>query len=175
VTPFLDQRRIRPAKRGGGFEVRLEPAERELLASLPSQLVELLDATAGDDAAVAADPALARLFPRAYRDDCDNEANTDYHRLMGEDLRERHRSSLETLAAGAALDRIEIEDLHAWAAALTQLRLVLGARVGITDELDWDDIDDSHPAANAFALYGWLSWLQEQVVESLTTTLPDPL
>lgn len=171
MSPLRDDRRIRPAKRGGGFEVRLDPAERELLAALPAQLVELLDATAGDDAAVAADPALARLFPRAYRAESEAEANAEYHRLMGEDLRERHRTALETLAAGAALDRVEVEDLHCWAAALTQLRLVLGARLDITDETDWDDIDDGHPAAGAYALYGWLSWLQEQVVESLTTTL----
>ena len=171
MSPLRDQRRIRPAKRGGGFEVRLEPPERELLASLPGQLVELLDATAGDDAAVAADPALARLFPRAYRDEREAEASGEYHRLMGEDLRERHRSALETLAAGATADRVEADDLHRWAAALTQLRLVLGTRIGVTEDVDWDDIDDSHPAAGAFALYGWLSWLQEQVVESLTTTL----
>ena len=37
---------------GDGYELRLPEAERELLASLPGQLVEMLDASAGDPEAL---------------------------------------------------------------------------------------------------------------------------
>jgi len=171
VSPlFRDQRRIR-ASRSGGFDVRLPAAERELLAELPGQLVELLDATAGDESAIAADPALARLFPAAYRDGCEAEANDEFRRLMMGDLRDRHRGALEVLAAGSSATHVEAEELHAWMTALTQLRLVIGTRVGITEDIDPTDVDPNHPAAGTYALYGYLSWLQEQVVVALSTTI----
>lgn len=167
---FRDDRRIRRAKSGDGFDIRLPDTERDLLASLPSELVALLDETAGDPDAMKEDPALARLFPDAYTA-VDTGFNDEYRRLMTDDLRDRHRISLETLASGATSNRIDTEELHAWMTALNQLRLVLGTRLEVTEDLDPRDIDANHPNANAFALYSYLSWLQEQAVEALTSTL----
>jgi len=165
---FGDDRRIRPSKRGG-FDIRLPDAERELLASLPGELVELLDASAGDPEAIANDPALARLFPDAYSA-ADSDLAAEYRRLMTEDLRERHRASLEVMAAGANADRIDADELYAWMTALGQLRLVIGTRLGVTEEMP-NGFPDDDPAATAFALYSYLSWLQEQAVEALSATL----
>ncbi|MEY2468021.1 MAG: hypothetical protein QOF21_719 [Actinomycetota bacterium] len=166
---FGDDRRIRPSKRGG-FDIRLPDAERELLASLPGELVELLDASVGDPDAIANDPALARLFPDAYTA-IDADLAAEYRRLMTEDLRERHRASLETMAAGANADRIDADELYAWMTALGQLRLVIGTRIGVTEDLQAEGFPEDHPAAEAFALYSYLSWLQEQAVEALSATL----
>jgi hypothetical protein len=142
---------------GDGFTLRLPIAERELLASLPGQLVELLDE--GDDE----DPAVARLFPDAYSA-ADADLAEEYRRLMNDDLRDRHRAALETLAAGAHAEHVSAEDLYAWMTALTQLRLVIGTRIGVTEE--WEP-DEDDPAAG---VYGYLSWLQEQVIAALSST-----
>jgi hypothetical protein len=149
-------------RKGDGFVIKLPEEERELLASLPGQLVELLDATAGDAEALS-DPAIARLFPDAYSA-ADGDLAEEYRRLMTDDLRERHRASLETLAAGAHAERVDEGELYAWMTALTQLRLVLGTRLGITE----DTIpSDDEPA---YAVYSYLSYLQEIIVEALSST-----
>ena len=148
-------------RKGDGFVVKLPEEERELLASLPGQLVELLDATAGDPEAMQ-DPALARLFPDAYSA-ADADLADEYRRLMTDDLRDRHRASLETLAAGARAERVDEGELYAWMTALTQLRLVLGTRLGITEDMIPPDDDP------AYGVYSYLSYLQELVVEALSS------
>lgn len=141
-----------------GFDLHLSIDERELLASLPGQLVELLDANDPDD------PALQRLFPDAYSA-ADSDHAEEYRRLMTEDLRERHRIALETLAAGAHAEHLSGDDLYAWMTALTQLRLVIGTRIGVTE--DWEPEADDATAG----VYSYLSWLQDQVVAALAQQL----
>jgi hypothetical protein len=148
-------------RKGDGFVIKLPEEERELLASLPGQLVELLDASAGDADAMS-DPALARLFPDAYSA-ADGDLADEYRRLMTDDLRDRHRASLETLAAGAHAERVGEGELYAWMTALTQLRLVLGTRLGITEDAIPPDDEP------AYAVYSYLSYLQELVVEALSS------
>ncbi len=154
---FRDNRPIRPNKKGDGFELRLSENERELLARLPLELVQLLDLDPADD------PGLRRLFPDAYSP-LDQEHNDEYKRLMHDDLRDRHREALETLASDAHATVISAERLYAWMTALGQLRLVIGTRLGVTEDTDPDDSPE-------FALYGYLSYLQESVVEAMSTTL----
>jgi len=148
-------------RKGDAYVIKLPEAERELLASLPGQLVELLDATAGDTDALS-DPAIARLFPDAYSA-ADGDLADEYRRLMTDDLRERHRASLETLAAGAHAERVDEGELYAWMTALTQLRLVLGTRLGITEDTVPPEDDP------AFGVYSYLSYLQEVIVEALSS------
>lgn len=130
-------------------------AERDVLASLPLQLVEILDTPLDED------PAIARLFPDAYSAAEHAEHAAEFRRYMEDDLRDRHRLALETLATGARSERIDHDELYAWMTALTQLRLVLGTRIGISEHTEPED----SPAGN---LYGYLSWLQEQVVAALS-------
>ena len=59
---------------------------------------------------------------------------------------------------------ISADRLYAWMTALGQLRLVIGTRIGVTEDTEPDDSPE-------FALYGYLSYLQEQVVEAMSTTL----
>ncbi len=167
---FRDDRRVRPAKHRDGFEIRLPDDERELLASLPGQLVELLDQAARDETLMREDPALARLYPDAYGDEHAEHAE-EFRRLMTEDLRERHRAALELLAATASREVIDADELHAWMSAINQLRLVLGTRLGVTEDENPAEITEDDPRFAGYSLYGYLSYLQEQVVEALTSTL----
>ena len=141
----------------GRFELRLSAEERRLLRELPVQLASLL-AEAPDD------PSLRRLFPPAYADDAD--ADAEYHQLMHAELAGQHRDALAVLAETADRDEVGAEELHAWLAALNDLRLVLGTRLGVTEELYEQELDADDPAAAELGVYLYLTSLQEQVVEA---------
>jgi Domain of unknown function (DUF2017) len=145
--------------RKGEFRLRLSPAERQLLRSLPADLRALL-------AADQRDPALRRLFPPAYEDDGQEES--EYQRLMADELLEDRREALRVLEATAERDRLRADELEAWLRALNTLRLVLGTRLGITEDFD-GTVDEDDPLAHELAVYAYLTWLQEQVVEAAAT------
>ena len=50
--------------------------------------------------------------------------------------------------------------------AVNSLRLVLGTRLDVSE--DMDEVDPDHPEAPAFAVYQYLSFLLETIVASLT-------
>jgi hypothetical protein len=146
--------------RDGSYEVDLETWERDLLRSLPGQLRDLLTTD---------DPALERLYPPAYVDD--DERNDEYQRLMRGDLEDRRRTSLDVMEATIDESRLDEEQLVAWMGAINDLRLVLGTRLDVTDDPLEEQVDEDDPRAPAFALYGYLGWLQEAVVAALSSAL----
>ncbi len=147
--------RIRRTRKGD-FELRLPPAERDVLRTLPSQLRAILRRD---------DPALERLFPPAYAED--PELETEYRGLVRDDLTTARESSLDVMEATIDASRLDEEQVLAWLGALNDLRLVLGTRLDVTEELYEAGIRDDDPRAPAFAVYQYLGWLQEQVVEGL--------
>jgi hypothetical protein len=155
------QRRIRRTRKGD-FELRIPSQEREILAALPSRLRELL----GSD-----DPAVGRLFPPAYEDDPARQA--DYENLVRGDLTAQRLRSLEIMEATLRSDRLDEEQVGAWLAALNDLRLVLGTKLDVDEDMDPDDISDTDEQAPAYALYYYLGWLEEQIVAELAAGL-DP-
>ncbi len=155
------QRRIRRTRRGD-FELRIPQQEREVLATLPQRLRELL----GSD-----DPAVGRLFPPAYEDDPARQA--DYEALVREDLTAQRLRSLEIMEETLRADRLDEEQLSAWLGALNDLRLVLGTKLDVDEDMDPDGIPDTDEQAPAYALYYYLGWLEEQIVEELAAGL-DP-
>jgi hypothetical protein len=148
--------------RNGGFRLKLPREERELLASLPSQLREVLRDP--DD-----DPALRRLFPPAYADD--PEADDEYRRLMRDELLEGKLAALRVVEETAYAEHIDADELEAWLGALESLRLYLGTMLDVTEESYESAPDPDDPDAPMMALYGYLSWLQEQAVEALSAGL----
>ena len=151
--PFNLGRRVRRSG-PGRYDLRLPAAERELLRSLPGQLRELLTSD---------DPSLVRLFPAAYPDDPERDA--EYRRLVRDDLLRRHLEALDTLEATVDAKRVDEQQLTGWLAALNDVRLVLGTRLDVSE--DMDPVPDDHPDAGALAVYSYLGWLQEQVVAAL--------
>ena len=155
-------RRLRRT-RGGQYQLRLSRAERDLLRSLPGQVRELIESTD------PADPSVRRLFPPAYRDEDENEAEADYQNLVHGDLLEHHRQALTVMEETIDADRLDEGQVVSWLSALNELRLVLGTNLDVSDDLE--PVGTSDPRAPGLALYGYLSWLEEQVVEALETTL----
>ncbi len=148
------------ARRDGSFRVRLPAEERDILAALPSQLREALEAE---------EPTLFRLFPPAHADD--DAANADYAQLVGTSLLDGKLRALEQLERTAHAERLTEDDLGAWLGAIESLRLALGTQLDVTEE-SYGALDRSDPDAPRLALYHWLSWLQDEVVQALATTLP---
>ncbi len=143
--------------RRGDFRLRLSDGERALLRRLPAELIALL-------AADPDDPALSRLRPSAYEND--PEAEDEYRRLMEGELEAGRREALSLLAETADRDRLTAEELDAWLRALTDLRLALGTRLDVTEEVYERAIDPRDPEAYELSVFAYLSWLQEQAVEA---------
>jgi hypothetical protein len=141
----------RPVKRTrpGRYQLHLSKDERELLRSLPVQLNELLDRN---------DPSLERLFPPAYENE--PELDAEYQRLMREDLVERRRVALDAMTATLDADSLSEEELTAWLGALNDFRLVLGTQLGVTE----DEIPEETPE---YGLYHYLTYLEDSVVTAL--------
>jgi hypothetical protein len=138
----------------GDVLVHLSPEERSLLLGLAGELRAQLE----DE---SRDPSLRRLFPPAY-DDADDERG--YRELAGDELLSGRRQALELLAATARSDRLSAEEADAWLRALNDLRLVLGTRLDVQEDMLLDA-----PQTPDLALYGYLSWLQEQLVAALSS------
>jgi hypothetical protein len=153
---MLERRRI-DRVRGGGIRLRLPREERDLLRSLPAQLRRLLDEAPED-------PSLERLFPPAYDD---AESEDEYRRLMGDELLDGRRRALQVVEETLDQDRLSSEQAQAWLTALNDLRLVLGTRLDVREDSLLTDLRAGDPRAPELAVYAYLSWLQEQLVEAL--------
>lgn len=143
--------------RGGAYELRLPAEERAVLREFMPQLRQLLD---GD----LADPALRRLFPTAYADD--PERDREYQALVRDDLADRHRAAVDTMVATVDERRLNEEQLTAWMGAVNDVRLVLGTRLDVSEETDLAP-DPDEPDAPLLALYSYLGFLLEHIVEAL--------
>ena len=173
--------RFRRTRRG--VEAKLERVEALVLSQCAEELLELLGDSdevpedpiaamvgiAGGEAALPDDPALARLLPDAYGDD--PAAAGDFRRYTEADLRAGKRAAASTalaqlvpLAEGGRLI-LDREQAEQWLSWLNDIRLVLGTRLGVTEDLE--DVDPEDPRAAVLGVYGWLGWLQESLLSCL--------
>lgn len=131
------------------------------MRDLPDQLRTLLEAP--DEG----DPAVDRLFPPGYADE-HADRNAEYAVLTRDDLTERRLAGVAEMASTIDADRLTEEQLLAWLGAINDLRLVLGVRLDVTEETVAEDFEGD-PRAPTFALYGYLSWLEEDIVTALSS------
>lgn len=142
-----------------GIDVSLPDDERDILATLLSQFRELLMI---DD-----DPNLTRLKPVAHPDD--PEASREYTEMVGDQLLRQRLEAIEAVEGGLEGATLDDEGIAAWLQTINGLRLVLGERLDVTEDLD---VDQRDPEAPAYALYEWLGWLLEQLVRAAADDLP---
>lgn len=141
----------------GEIRLRLPEEEQVLLREIAASTRELL--VDGDD------PALRRLFPPAYDDpDLDEE----YRELTRRQLAAGREQALDHLGATVDRDVLLPNDADLWLRALNDVRLVLGTRLDVTEDLDWNGLSPQDPRAPELALYAYVSWIQEQLVEAST-------
>ncbi|HZW44664.1 MAG TPA: DUF2017 domain-containing protein [Dermatophilaceae bacterium] len=187
-------------RKGDRFVARLDDVEREVVVGLMQQTQEFLEPAhrepTGDtfDDLVATlgvrplgdptltpqtpfDPALERLLPPANREDPAMAA--EFRRLTEHGLRERKTANLAT-AIAALLDsdgdKVKLDQAQAQAmvVALTDVRLLLGERLGLQTDDDADALQDRLEAASEddpqlylAAYYDFMTWLQESLTQAL--------
>lgn len=166
-------------RRESEITASLTRAERSVLLQLAEELLALLgQADEHDDPLAAAvgistndrlpeDPALARLLPDAYQ----NPAHAgEFRRYTEHGLREGKRQRLENVIADLERE-IRLTDIEAlnWAMALNDMRLFLGVRLEVVEDLDVDALSDSDPRKAGLTIFSWLGWLQQTLIECLAT------
>jgi Domain of unknown function (DUF2017) len=140
----------------GGVRLRFHEGEVLLLRELLDELEGLLE---DPD-----DPALRRLFPQAHDDP---ESEEQYRSLVRDQLLGGRSKALAVVRDTLGEETLSLDEADAWLRALNDLRLVLGTRLDVTEDLDYENIDLNEPRGRDLAVYGYLTWLQEQLVEAL--------
>jgi hypothetical protein len=74
---------------------------------------------------------------------------------------------------GEVVVPLEDESVGALLSVLNDARLALGTQLGVTDDLDDDEVDPSDPRAPGLAAYGWMTYLEGELVEALLEELPE--
>ena len=143
----------------GGVRLRFHEGEVLLLRELVDELTALLEDPA--------DPALRRLFPPAHDDP---ETEKQYRSLVGDQLVHGRTAAVAVVRETLGGDTLDSEQADAWLRALNDLRLLLGTRLDVSEEIDFEHLDLETPRGRDLAVYGYLSWLQEQLVEALAPT-----
>jgi Domain of unknown function (DUF2017) len=139
-------------------------------ASPHDELAELTGIIAGPTTPPT-DRVLARLLPDFHREDTG---------LSG-GLRALHEPELLATKAGVAgvvLDtcparggriRLSDEQAQAWLTALNDVRLALGTVLEVTEDMP-DELPPDDPRAPHLAVYHWLTWVQESLIQALAST-----
>jgi hypothetical protein len=161
---------------GSGWGVSVSPEDQEPGAPHSPEALE------------ERDPALERLFPPAHRED--EQVAAEFRRFTEQGLRARKTANLSTAITALAHrgghgderdderddPRVELDESQAVAlvVALTDVRLVLGERLGLQTDEDLElleehasSLDDDDPAVYALAVYDFLTWLQETLAHAL--------
>lgn len=144
----------------GGYRLQLRRVERDLLQRLPAQALALIDEE---------HPSTVALFPTAYPDD--PEAEAEFRRSVGPELLQGRRQALQTLVATADRAMLGEGELEGWLQALEVLRLVLGSQLQVHQDMAEPPPGD--PRAPVFAVYQYLSALQDEAVQVLAEALAE--
>ena len=164
----------------GKITLKLDDAELGVLSRLFEQMAELLNDSESESNSdplakmlnmsgstqISDDPALARLFPNGYTDD--EHASADFRRFTEQDLRATKIAALATVRENlndwTGKSTVSAQQAQDWLKALNDLRLVLGTRLEITDEVEID-FEADEPGIH---LYNYLTYLQGTLIDSLT-------
>lgn len=175
----------------GGLSVKLEEYESALLESLAEQLVSLLsadeigpavsdpfaawEAELGEEPLDTSDPVLARLFPSAYTDDADAEA--DFRRYTESTQRRTKIEQAGVVLAAIRAGRegrgrvlIPAAATQAWLQTVSALRLSLAVRLGIEtadDAARLEALEEDDPRAFVHHVYEWLGYFVESLLAKL--------
>jgi hypothetical protein len=167
------------------FLANFTEAEREVLVNLTEQIIELLAERVdhhNDDPLAAMvgitahdtppdDEVLLRLLPNAYADQVDA---SEFRRYTESTLRQKKQAHalamrMHLKAAVDGVVELDHDSANAWLGAMNDVRLALGVRLKVEEnshqELELLAPDD--PMRGVYAVYSWLGWLQESLIDAL--------
>jgi hypothetical protein len=147
--------------RDGQYELLISTDECEVFLDLLNQFEALLtDPT---------NPAMRRLFPTAYVDD--EERNAEYMKYMHEELLASKKAQIAAARAVlTAEDPLPEGELMGFMQTVNALRLVLGTLLDVNEGDDRAPSEDE-PNAATWHLYAYLGWLLEWIVDELGSQL----
>lgn len=144
----------------GLFVLNLTADERTTLRGFVDQLDDVVSAPHDD-------PRVRRLFPTAYHDNPDHDA--EYQGYMRDELAQSRRASIDTVRNALMSDEPMTESqLYSFMTVLNSLRLVLGTLLDVDEVDDLDLIPEDSPAFGQAQLYEYLGWLLEWTVSALS-------
>ena len=174
MSPFL--------RHGDEIVAQFGEIETELLCDLASQVADLLDESVtlqpdrllasmgiGGGDSLSLDPAVARLLPNAYADD--HEASSQFRRLTENSLAERKIANARLMLTGLLTAhgeefRLDAEAQQAWLRTLTDIRIVIAARLGIETDEDQGRADSEEDLMMR-DVYDWLGMVQTALLDQL--------
>jgi len=141
----------------GTFTIRIGEEEREVIGALAEQLRELLlsEQTEG----------LERLFPPGYANDPDRDQ--EYQQLTHDELLTKRLDSIDVVERTIEATSLTEDELNAWMGAVNDLRLVLGTRLDVTEDMDHIELDDER--GYAYHLYQYLTYVLSEILEAVST------
>jgi len=149
-------------RRDGRYAIRIDPSVRAVLVTMSEQLGPMVNPE---------DPMTRRLFPPAYPSQEQSRAEQGYRSLVDNALVNHHRQAFSVLAETANADTLSGPELEAWLSAVGSMRLVLGTRLDVSEDMEAPATED--PSAPEYALYELLGQLQYLMIEVLASELPD--
>lgn len=116
------------------------------------------------------DDVTRRLFPDAFEDP---DRSQEFRELVGDELRASKLAAVNALDANLAVDGpaqlvLEAGSVPSLLAVLTDMRLAIGTRLGVTEEAMATAPDPSDPEIAAWSVLHWLGWIQESVLSAIT-------
>ncbi len=155
----------RPVRRSGsGFVIDLRDEESALVRRLTGQLRALLT---NDDPDAESQALIGRLFPVAYPDDEEMEA--EYQRLMRDELVQSKLAAFdiidEAVRSGAPIDEGQ---LVAVMQSINSIRLVLGVILDVSDDPDGAEVGERFEDSAEYHLYAYLSALLDACVRAFS-------
>ena len=160
-------------------------AEREVLVNLTEQIIELLAERVdhhNDDPLAAMvgitahdtppdDEVLLRLLPNAYADQVDASEFRRYTESTLRQKKQAHAMAMRMHIKTAVDGVIELDhdSANAWLGAMNDVRLALGVRLRVdtNTQQDLELLAPDDPMRGVYAVYSWLGWLQESLIDAL--------
>lgn len=167
------------------YVANFSSSESQVLTNLVEQLIELLgertDNHNNDPLAALVgitshdsppdDDVLLRLLPNAYADQIDA---SEFRRYTESTLRAKKSSHAMVMHIDlkSSLDgyvEVDYEGANAWLGAMNDIRLALGVRLNVQEKRheDLEILAPDDPLRGVYAVYSWLGWLQESLVQAL--------
>lgn len=170
---------------GAGVAIRLSATDATLLRTLAEQVMTLLaepgtaeptdpleqlvGMTGTSDSPPPDDPALHRLLPDAYADDA--AAAREFRGLMDGELRRTKAAALELVLSRLGDREIGLaaEEAEGWLQGLNDIRLVLGVRLGVQEDMDEfvAGLERDDPRWPLLYAYDRVTRLQDAIIDAV--------
>ncbi len=143
------------------FTVNLGTRERAVVKAVCEDLVGALEDP-------AAEPLLRRVYPVAHTTDASIDAA--YQEMVHSDLVTSRRQALERIIASTDEKDLDRSQLEAWMIGLNTVRLVLGTRLDVSEDMP-PELEPDDPDIPAWAVYEFLGGVLDAIVRSSAETL----